>query len=96
MPEAANDSCHVCGKEASDECAGCHDALYCSVSCQKQDWKVLGHKPLCRGPELNRKIHNILQDLFATEWRCVETTSICYVPTRQSDYVMANDNNRPE
>ena len=69
MADASNNSCRVCGKEANDECSSCHDALYCSVSCQKRDWKILGHKPLCRGPELNRKIRNIVQDLFATEWQ---------------------------
>lgn len=70
MPDTANsNSCRVCCNEADDECSGCHDALYCSVSCQKRDWKILGHKPLCRGPEVNRKIRNILQDLFAAEWQ---------------------------
>jgi hypothetical protein len=75
MSRTTKDACRVCGREANDKCSGCHDALYCSVSCQRFDWKILGHKPLCKGPALNRKIRNILHDLFTTEWQWLQNLS---------------------
>ena len=43
--------CQKCWKEKSDDstklltCSGCHIAKYCSVECQRADWKV--HKKVC-------------------------------------------------
>ena len=68
--------CRVCGKEAKDKCSGCNlDALYCSVSCQRSDWKDKGHKQLCKGPPVNRKIHTVVRDLFSIEWRWLKGLS---------------------
>lgn len=38
-------NCDVCGKPASNRCAGCGSALYCSRACQKSAWR--DHKSLC-------------------------------------------------
>lgn len=38
-------SCKVCGKEDSKKCGQCHRVYYCSVQCQKKDWK--SHKATC-------------------------------------------------
>lgn len=45
-------SCHLCGKEESDElkllrCGGCRSVCYCSKECQKKDWKTQ-HKAVCK------------------------------------------------
>lgn len=37
--------CKVCGKEDSKKCGQCHRVYYCSVQCQKKDWK--SHKATC-------------------------------------------------
>ena len=37
--------CRVCGKEDSKKCGQCHRVYYCSVQCQKKDWK--SHKATC-------------------------------------------------
>ncbi|KAI1903955.1 hypothetical protein AGOR_G00000730 [Albula goreensis] len=31
--------CVNCGREATSECTGCHKVNYCSVFCQRKDWK---------------------------------------------------------
>lgn len=38
-------SCKVCGKEDAKKCGKCHRVFYCSVTCQKKDWK--SHKETC-------------------------------------------------
>lgn len=45
------DKCENCGKTAPDgktfnECAGCHEARYCSRECQKKGWGL--HKEQCK------------------------------------------------
>ena len=42
---AGYSNCDVCGKPASNRCAGCGSALYCSRVCQKSAWR--NHKSLC-------------------------------------------------
>lgn len=37
--------CSVCGKEDAKRCGKCHSVFYCSVKCQKKDWK--SHKETC-------------------------------------------------
>lgn len=37
--------CKVCGKEDAKRCGKCHRVFYCSVKCQKKDWK--SHKETC-------------------------------------------------
>uniref|UniRef100_A0A336L5D1 CSON004625 protein n=1 Tax=Culicoides sonorensis TaxID=179676 RepID=A0A336L5D1_CULSO len=39
--------CNVCQKPAEKKCARCHISYYCSVDCQRQDWK--SHKKDCTG-----------------------------------------------
>ena len=53
----ANDSCNVCGKEASTmpegklfACKQCLSAFYCSASCQQKHWGV--HRKICK-PAVN-------------------------------------------
>lgn len=46
----ANNSCWYCGAEnAASKCSKCLHALYCSITCQKSDWKI--HKHSCKNPE---------------------------------------------
>ncbi|KAJ8249115.1 hypothetical protein GJAV_G00231340 [Gymnothorax javanicus] len=35
--------CVNCGREASSECTGCHKVNYCSVFCQRKDWRDHQH-----------------------------------------------------
>lgn len=72
---ATDECCRVCGKEAEDACGGCKSALYCSKKCQKWDWSTGGHKALCRGPAINRKLNAVLRDLFASEWQWLQSLS---------------------
>lgn len=37
--------CKVCGKKDTKKCGKCHMAFYCSVQCQRKDWK--SHKQDC-------------------------------------------------
>lgn len=37
--------CSVCGKETKEHCGKCPHVFYCSVDCQKRDWKM--HKLVC-------------------------------------------------
>ncbi|KAJ8417096.1 hypothetical protein AAFF_G00283230 [Aldrovandia affinis] len=37
--------CVNCGREATSECTGCHKVNYCSVFCQRKDWK--DHQHIC-------------------------------------------------
>jgi len=51
-PTAEVNKCDSCGKVASatirlKRCSACKRKMYCSVKCQKQDWKD-GHKDVCR------------------------------------------------
>ena len=38
--------CQACGKHGTLTCQGCDAAKYCSVACQKKDWRR--HKPVCQ------------------------------------------------
>ncbi|XP_078538942.1 deformed epidermal autoregulatory factor 1 homolog isoform X2 [Lissotriton helveticus] len=38
-------SCVNCGREAMNECTGCHKVNYCSTFCQRKDWK--DHQQIC-------------------------------------------------
>ncbi|KAG8438042.1 hypothetical protein GDO86_008650 [Hymenochirus boettgeri] len=53
--EAASDrkeqSCVNCGREALNECTGCHKVNYCSIFCQRKDWK--DHQHLCSQTSLS-------------------------------------------
>ena len=37
--------CKICGKEEAKRCGKCHKVFYCSVQCQRKDWK--SHKEAC-------------------------------------------------
>uniref|UniRef100_W5M309 Deformed epidermal autoregulatory factor 1 homolog n=1 Tax=Lepisosteus oculatus TaxID=7918 RepID=W5M309_LEPOC len=37
--------CVNCGREAMNECTGCHKVNYCSIFCQRKDWKE--HQHIC-------------------------------------------------
>lgn len=45
-----SDACANCKKIAhtNRRCKGCYEVYYCSVDCQRQDWKVGGHRERCR------------------------------------------------
>ena len=42
--------CRVCGKkgEGYKQCSSCTCVYYCSVDCQRKDWKENGHKEECK------------------------------------------------
>ncbi|XP_078453312.1 deformed epidermal autoregulatory factor 1 homolog isoform X4 [Lampetra planeri] len=40
--------CVNCGREAMNECTGCHKVHYCSTFCQRKDWKE--HQHVCGHP----------------------------------------------
>ena len=42
--------CGVCGKEGKGykQCSRCTCVYYCSVDCQRKDWKEGGHKDECK------------------------------------------------
>ncbi|XP_028651974.1 deformed epidermal autoregulatory factor 1 homolog [Erpetoichthys calabaricus] len=44
-PERKEQMCANCGREAINECTGCHKANYCSTFCQRKDWK--DHQHIC-------------------------------------------------
>ena len=43
-------TCRVCGKrgERYKQCSRCTCVYYCSVDCQRKDWKENGHKEECK------------------------------------------------
>uniref|UniRef100_A0A8C6ZHC7 Deformed epidermal autoregulatory factor 1 homolog n=1 Tax=Nothoprocta perdicaria TaxID=30464 RepID=A0A8C6ZHC7_NOTPE len=43
--ERKEQSCVNCGREATNECTGCHKVNYCSTFCQRKDWK--DHQHMC-------------------------------------------------
>ena len=45
--------CSVCGHQSSLRCSRCLGALYCSVACQRKDWKT--HKVTCKRAEEVKK-----------------------------------------
>jgi hypothetical protein len=40
--------CIICSAVASQYCAGCQSALYCSKVCQRIDWKKKQHRQICK------------------------------------------------
>ncbi|NXF33499.1 DEAF1 factor, partial [Nyctibius bracteatus] len=46
--EGKEQSCANCGREATNECTGCHKVNYCSIFCQRKDWK--DHQHVCGQP----------------------------------------------
>ncbi|XP_075043925.1 deformed epidermal autoregulatory factor 1 homolog [Mixophyes fleayi] len=55
-------SCVNCGREALNECTGCHKVNYCSIFCQRKDWK--DHQHLC-GQAATLSVH--AEDVHVTE-----------------------------
>ncbi|XP_007235195.3 deformed epidermal autoregulatory factor 1 homolog isoform X1 [Astyanax mexicanus] len=49
-------TCVNCGREASNECTGCHKVHYCSSFCQKKDWT--DHQHSCSQPTVAMGIHD--------------------------------------
>jgi hypothetical protein len=47
LSSTASHTCSTCMRyfETIKTCAGCHNQSYCSVPCQKKNWKV--HKNIC-------------------------------------------------
>ncbi|XP_069037732.1 deformed epidermal autoregulatory factor 1 homolog isoform X2 [Lepisosteus oculatus] len=43
--ERKDQMCVNCGREAMNECTGCHKVNYCSIFCQRKDWKE--HQHIC-------------------------------------------------
>ena len=45
MASAIDQTCLMCARQGNKHCARCKDAVYCSLDCQRLDWK--NHKLLC-------------------------------------------------
>ena len=47
---ALSSMCRVCGEEGEryKQCSRCTCVYYCSVDCQRKDWKENGHKEECK------------------------------------------------
>jgi hypothetical protein len=45
IPEDSSKKCSMCEKETETKCSRCKEKRYCSVECQKKDWKE--HKKTC-------------------------------------------------
>lgn len=54
VQQLQQEKCNSCGKPSLFTCSGCEHAFYCSVPCQKQDWRT--HKPLCKELQRQRKV----------------------------------------
>ncbi|KAG2462848.1 DEAF1 factor, partial [Polypterus senegalus] len=58
--------CANCGREAINECTGCHKANYCSTFCQRKDWKdhqhICGHQALSVTEEVHMPDMEIEKD----------------------------------
>jgi hypothetical protein len=50
--------CSVCGEKSSLRCSKCLGAFYCSVPCQKKDWKV--HRVICKKAQEVKKGYEAL------------------------------------
>ena len=50
--------CSVCGEKSSLRCSNCLGAFYCSIPCQKKDWKK--HKVVCKQAEKIKKSYEKL------------------------------------
>lgn len=48
MASETNAKCNTCGKEAGKICTQCRQVHYCSLECQRSDWKA--HKKQCFPP----------------------------------------------
>ena len=57
--------CQVCGKVAGKRCSGCHEASYCSSTCQTQHWAT--HRDTCKDIQLGRhlqRVADILHEVY--------------------------------
>ena len=50
--------CSVCGEKSSLRCSKCLGAFYCSIPCQKKDWKT--HKVVCKNAQELKKGYEAL------------------------------------
>ena len=50
--------CSVCGEKSALRCSNCLGALYCSIPCQKKDWKT--HKVICKQAQEIKKSYEAL------------------------------------
>ncbi|NXI36027.1 DEAF1 factor, partial [Galbula dea] len=53
--ERKEQSCVNCGREATNECTGCHKVNYCSTFCQRKDWK--DHQHICGQSAAVTEVH---------------------------------------
>mmetsp|Transcript_23669 Transcript_23669/g.65707 ORF Transcript_23669/g.65707 Transcript_23669/m.65707 type:complete len:140 (-) Transcript_23669:1046-1465(-) len=74
--------CQACQKEASKKCSRCNLAWYCSVECQKKDWKK--HRSVCNSEfqsnqyELHKKAFDAIIEKYnlKTEKRSSEIAEL--------------------
>lgn len=67
-------TCKVCSKPNVNVCSGCNRVYYCSVDCQKSDWKT--HKVTCKSTkELAEKKDRVLVDALSRVPKFMEVIS---------------------
>eukprot|EP00536_Pseudo-nitzschia_multiseries_P009717 jgi/Psemu1/288637/fgenesh1_pg.279_\ len=79
---STNRKCQVCQKEASKKCSRCSLAWYCTVECQRTDWKQ--HKSVCNSEfqsnqyELHKKAFDAIIEKYnlKTEKRSSEIAEL--------------------
>ncbi|KAG7366501.1 MYND finger domain containing protein [Nitzschia inconspicua] len=86
--------CNVCDKGASKKCSRCSNVWYCSVECQKHDWKK--HKPVCNSEykmhqyELHKKAFDAVIKKYNLQTQ-EKSTEIAELLTRGTEKVTAPD-----
>nr|XP_057918672.1 tudor domain-containing protein 1 isoform X2 [Doryrhamphus excisus] len=59
--------CHFCAQQGNLRCKRCKKATYCSVLCQKEDWKA--HRHICIEAQPEKEIQNLPPSLPVTPTR---------------------------
>ena len=97
--------CVTCGKDAPKKCSICENAHYCSVECQRANWKR--HKPICdeqsRFVDLRRPVKKLLvthhskicahlsQDVKSWNYACVLFEDIAPLESKLRNIIKTYD-----
>jgi len=88
------DTCQVCQKECKAlRCVSCRQAIYCSVSCQKKDWKA-GHRLICQSVGTKKEKADWALRQLVTLTHTVHLDDLKEHHDRASDEVKRRQNNR--
>lgn len=76
---AVSDSCAVCGKPTSKQCAACKVVKYCSQTCQSEHWKS-EHKMKCKEIKLSGRVMTLQRPGYGKR-----NASVALVPSSGPD-----------